>query len=340
MNAARISTLSLTRAEWLDLRHEGIGGSDVSAVLGLNPYKASAELFYEKVLKINQTEENEAMFFGKQLEDKIAELWQYWEGSPESMISNYNEEKIIRRSKRVNAILKHKDYNWLSANVDRLIIDKGNTGVLEIKTVSGWAADQWRDGIPPSYLTQLQTYLLITGYEYGEIAILRDGRYMQVHPFKQVPEIIDAIISRTQVFWENVLTARDLLYAWVFDKEIYSVRDFLNIAIPDDVKYVLSDLEPAPDDSIAYENYLKDRYKIIPVTKQGTYEQLTKAIQYQSYQTIIKDYEKLKRGISNELKSQMGEAECLDFGNDGRITHKEDSRGARRFNVNITGGNK
>ena len=32
---------------WLNARH-GIGGSDASAVLGLNPYKTNTELYLEK----------------------------------------------------------------------------------------------------------------------------------------------------------------------------------------------------------------------------------------------------------------------------------------------------
>ena len=34
--------------EWLQARSYGIGGSDASAILGMNPYKTNIELFEEK----------------------------------------------------------------------------------------------------------------------------------------------------------------------------------------------------------------------------------------------------------------------------------------------------
>lgn len=334
MTAEKTSTVGMTHKEWINQRYNGIGGSDVSSVLGLNPYKASAQLFYEKVLKIDNTEENEAMFFGKQLEDKVAELWQYWSGTAAGMIDNYNNGRIIRKCQRLNAILKHSKYDWITANLDRVITGK-EKGVLEIKTVSGWSADQWKDGIPPYFLIQLQTYLLVTGYKFGEIAILKDGRYMEVIPFKPEPQIIEEIIEKTELFWTKIETARALLQPYLAYNEIYSFNDYLDLSIPEDVRAELADLEPEPDSSLAYENYLKDRYKIVPLTKEGTQDQLILAIQHNAYGKTIKRYEELKRGISNTLKSQMQEAEVLDFGAKGKITHREDIKGVRRFSIKL-----
>lgn len=345
MGAERISTIDMSRPEWIDARHGGIGGSDVSSVLGLNPYKASAELFYEKVLRLDQTEENEAMFFGKQLENKIAELWQYWDPknpTADEMIRNYNAANIKRRCRKANAIFRHSDYPWLLANLDRTINMDLQTlakpGVLEIKTVSGWAADQWKEGIPPYYLIQLQAYLLVTGYSYGEIVILRDGRYMNVIPFGREEEIIDKIITKTKSFWDSIETARTILLPYTSTNEINCLNDLFNLTLSNEVKESLSELEPAPDDSVAYENYLKDRYRIVPLTKQGTSLQLEAALNYMSHSFTIKAYERFKREISNKLKNEMAEAEVLDFGASGKITHRQDSRGVRRFVVKVEGG--
>lgn len=341
MEAQRISTLDMSKDQWLEHRYNGIGGSEVSSVLGLNPYKSSAELWWEKVLRVNRTEENQAMHWGKALEDVIADRWQYWDGDAEQMIKNFNDANVKRRCRRINAILTNPNCPWLFANVDRTIcmdlVTLARPGILEIKTVSGWAADQWKDGIPPYYLIQLQTYLLVTGYNYGEIVILRDGRYMEVIPFSREEQIIDKIIQKTKVFWETVQTARELLspYNWTgeIQENIFkSIQD-----LDEDVKQKLSELEPAPDDSVAYENYLKERYRIVQSEIQGSPELRERAIAYQSYNESIKHYEGLKRGCANILKAYMKESDVMNF-EDGKVTHREDSRGARRLTVKMKGG--
>ena len=46
-----ISTAAMSRDEWLKERTKGIGGSDVSTILGLNPYKTPLQLWEEKTGK-------------------------------------------------------------------------------------------------------------------------------------------------------------------------------------------------------------------------------------------------------------------------------------------------
>ncbi|EPZ54744.1 yqaJ-like viral recombinase domain protein [[Clostridium] sordellii ATCC 9714] len=41
-------TKNMTQEEWLKSRQAGIGGSDSSAIAGLNPWKSSIQLYMEK----------------------------------------------------------------------------------------------------------------------------------------------------------------------------------------------------------------------------------------------------------------------------------------------------
>ena len=41
-------TKDISREEWLKLRKNGIGGSDVGAVCGLNPYRSAMDVFIDK----------------------------------------------------------------------------------------------------------------------------------------------------------------------------------------------------------------------------------------------------------------------------------------------------
>jgi putative phage-type endonuclease len=43
-----VGTKQLPREDWLTVRKQGIGSSDASAAIGLNPYKSQLELWLEK----------------------------------------------------------------------------------------------------------------------------------------------------------------------------------------------------------------------------------------------------------------------------------------------------
>ena len=53
-----VDTEDLTREEWLDWRRRGIGGSDVSAIIGLSPFRTARDIYYDK-LGIAAVEEDE-----------------------------------------------------------------------------------------------------------------------------------------------------------------------------------------------------------------------------------------------------------------------------------------
>lgn len=45
-----VSTLQLSREEWLRYRKQGIGGSDAGTVCGLNPYRTAAHVYLDKIV--------------------------------------------------------------------------------------------------------------------------------------------------------------------------------------------------------------------------------------------------------------------------------------------------
>ena len=44
-----VDTENLTREEWLDWRRRGIGGSDVSAIIGISPFRTARDIYYDKL---------------------------------------------------------------------------------------------------------------------------------------------------------------------------------------------------------------------------------------------------------------------------------------------------
>ena len=179
----------------------------MGTVLRLNPYETAARLYHEKVgTEEPQKEDSEFMFWGREHEDKIAEIWQYWDGTDEGYLQNVKEGKVIRKCRKVNGYVTNPDYPWLFASVDRLIVKKDSLNMLtgeplkeesplECKTLSYWAASAWESGLPIFYLVQLHTYMIVFEVDYAEMAILTDGNKFKVEYIKRDEELCNSIIS-------------------------------------------------------------------------------------------------------------------------------------------------
>ncbi|MEK4117658.1 YqaJ viral recombinase family protein [Paenibacillus sp. FSL W8-0919] len=186
-------TKGLERSEWLKLRQKGIGGSDASAVAGLNRYKSPVAVFMEKTGQIEPEEAGEAAYWGTQLEDLVAKEFMARTGL---------------RVQRSNKMYKHPEYPWMLGNVDRLITDEHKRrGVLECKTTSAYKADEWQgDRVPDEYTIQLQHYMAVLGVDYGFFAVLIGGNKFEYRYVERNPGIIDSLVKIEKEFWnENVL---------------------------------------------------------------------------------------------------------------------------------------
>lgn len=320
--------------QWEEFLFPVIGASEVATILGLNPYKSSIELFFEKSGPKQVFDfDNVAMFWGRELEEQIANKWQYWDGTPEGMIENFANKNILRKCRRLNAYVQNKQFPWLFVSLDR-VINKTKTeqevideGSLECKTISGFSANMWEGGIPIMYVAQLQAQLIACEFTFGEIAILKDGRYFEVYPFDRSQEIVDRIIKDSKEFFDIV---KEGAANWLLHQ----------FAPTDELKQIhyarIEEIAPEPDGSEAYKNYLSDTYKTDKgegIT--GGIVELELAKEYKYFAARIKDFETLQLERSNKLKAVMKDSPKLDFGEAGSATWKVDGRGTRSFRVNV-----
>ena len=182
------STLEMTREEWLDARRTGIGGSDVAAILGLSPWKSPVMVYMDKIGESPDQEENEAMYWGNVLEDVVAKEF---------------EKRTGMKVKRKNAIIRHADYPWMLANVDRLII--GQKAGLECKTANEYAKDAWDgDKAPDVYILQCMHYMAVTGFKEWWIAVLIGGNKFHFKKIERDEELITFLIEKESEFWKLV----------------------------------------------------------------------------------------------------------------------------------------
>jgi putative phage-type endonuclease len=330
---------------WFEYRKSGIGGSEMATVLGLNKYDTVTRTFYEKIGQIPPRQiDNAKMFFGRYMEDNIAELWKYFDGTPEGWIENYKNKKIIRDCRAVNGFVVNPSYPWLFASLDRVQNIKGGinliTGeplkteaVLEIKTLSYWSAQMWTDSIPISYLIQIHVYMIILETSYAEIAILKDGNEFSVEKYMRDDGLCEKILDISKKFWYNLVVPAKEAHAKKLEAEKAG-----NIGEVEKYDAIIQRHEPEPDHSEAYTEFMNEKFLKERESVEGTmalYDLAKKDKVLNGIKGLIDDE---RTGIKNQLIKQLtlAGAELIDFGRLGTCDWTE-RKGAksRTFNNRI-----
>ena len=223
------------RAVWLEGRRTGIGGSDVAAVLGLNPWKTPLDVWNDKLGLSEDKGMSEPAYWGTVLEDTVAREFQQRTGmkvqkvthqfvDPECdwMIANIDRAIINREiAKKVRPLLDVEEIERYAniTGVERPI----NTDIaFEAKTANAFTADLWGPSqeleirqnnlrtehvIPLYYETQIQWYCGILKLRGMYLAVLIGGSDFRMYWVDARPDVFQVIKEKCSAFWNNhVLT--------------------------------------------------------------------------------------------------------------------------------------
>ena len=180
-----VSTLNLSKEDWLRYRKCGITGTDAGAILGVNPYRSAFQVYHDKISDTIEDIDNEAMRQGRDLEDYVAQ--------------RFSEETGLK-ARRANAIYQSEEHPLLLADFDRLIV--GQKAGLECKTVSPFSADKWANGkIPAHYLAQVDHYLVVSGFDCWYVAALILGKELIIHKIVTDKQVLADLIDKEELFW-------------------------------------------------------------------------------------------------------------------------------------------
>lgn len=187
-----VKTTNLTRDQWLQLRTEGIGGSDVSAILGMNDWRSPYQVWAEKTGRIDLGgTENEFIHWGNVMEPILAREFQ---------------EQTGKRVFSPNKQFIHPKYDFLRANIDRDI--EKEPGFLEIKTASEYKSDQWQDDeVPAPYLLQVQHYMNVLNRPYVYFCALVGGHKLVIKRVDRDDELINTFTPQLIQWWNDYVVA-------------------------------------------------------------------------------------------------------------------------------------
>ena len=183
-----INTKNLTKEEWLKYRTQGIGGSDVSVIAGINPFKSAYALWLEKTGQIELEEtENNYTHFGTLLEPIIRKEFTMCTGL---------------KVRQKHMLLQSEKYPFMYANLDGVINEDGEMAIFEAKTASEYKHEIWENEVPAPYILQIQHYMAVTGAKKTYIAALVGGNKFYWHEVKRDDEMIEKIIAMEKYFWK------------------------------------------------------------------------------------------------------------------------------------------
>ncbi|WP_250525263.1 lambda-exonuclease family protein [Caballeronia sp. GAWG2-1] len=192
-----VETKDMPRADWLEVRKLGIGGSDAAAAVGLSPYQSQLELWLAKrgrdanLPKLDPDDTTEPVYWGTLLEPIVAAAYTKQTGN---------------RVRRVNAILQHPTIPWMLANLDREVVGNRDVQLLECKTAGEFGARLWRDGVPEYVQLQVMHQLAVTGKQAADVAVLLCGQKLDVHRIERDDALIARLIELEAAFWRYVET--------------------------------------------------------------------------------------------------------------------------------------
>ena len=175
-------------------RTKSIGGTDISAILGLNPYKTALDVWLEKRGLSDPVIESRAMRIGKRMEPVL--------------LAEY-EDETGRHAESWQQHLKHEEFEFLTGTPDAIVTSEPRG--VELKTAGLRQIDRWgepgTDHVPEEYLIQCSWYMMLSNFELWDLAALLGGQDFRVYQIARNPELEAIMCEDALAFWSSHVIA-------------------------------------------------------------------------------------------------------------------------------------
>ena len=206
-----------SREDWLNGRQDlhGIGGSDASSTIGLNPWRSNVDLWMIKTGRKEAPDISNAELvqYGQDAEQYIRRLYQL------------KHRKDLEVQYVQNAILQNNEHPEFLYSPDGLILtNDGRRGIFECKTswiMKSYDREKWWDRetkqkkVPMNYYIQVLHGLNVTGFDfvdlYAELIFPEgDSKLALFHiEREEVEEDLTAVSEGVLDFWRYVIDDRE-----------------------------------------------------------------------------------------------------------------------------------
>ena len=221
----------INREQFLLDRKQGIGGSDVAAIMGLSPWSTPLDVYNDKINPVLVEEElNDDLKRGIRVEKYI--LQEYSETTNEAIEINLPP-------------LIDKEYPFIRGNADAKVV--GQNVLVEAKSTKA-PISTWNAGIPEYYKTQVAYYAMLADADRVDIPVLFSGwtygcfTYWRDLEFEA--QIKEAVIN----FWQNHIV-KGIAPAPTSIEELQIAYPNIDVAktikADDNIRQIVSELQEA-----------------------------------------------------------------------------------------------
>lgn len=179
--------------QWHEQRDKGIGGSNVAAILGLNPWCDVADLYKEKIGEVQPKDLSHvpAVMLGNAMEPVLRSEYAY----------RHHDVTVVEPQ----CMLYDIQRPYMQASLDgTLEYADGHREVLEIKTAGTNKWNEWDDGrVPVLYICQVLHYMAVTGWPCARL-IAMVGNQIIERTVERDDNIIGRIGTACADFWRHV----------------------------------------------------------------------------------------------------------------------------------------
>lgn len=182
-----------------EARKKHIGGSDVAAILGLDPFKNAYDVFVEKTRELDPIKETQPIQIGNYLEDGLLSYAEHQLG------------KVRRNQYRSRPDL------YLGVNIDAIVEQAGEPVEAKAAGMVGPTSEEWgevlTDEVPEKYLIQGHAAMMALstkdglGPEVCHFPVLLGWRGLCMFRIERDDVICSAIAEACVAFWEQHVLA-------------------------------------------------------------------------------------------------------------------------------------
>jgi putative phage-type endonuclease len=177
---------------WLRERCNYLGGTDVAAIMELDPYRTPRQVYLQKKSLDQRRVMNQAMIHGQNLELYLMQLYRRDTG----------------RKLHKSRLYRDREHPFLACNPDYEV--RGERGLLECRTSGQYAGQEFdsEGGVAPrQYSAQCMWQLAITGREWCDLAVLIGGQDYRVFRITRDDELIAGLRDKAIEWWRKHIEA-------------------------------------------------------------------------------------------------------------------------------------